>query len=1074
MEKPRDEIDLSRRNLYTFPTYLTKSAEVRKLKLEVNMLTSLPPEVSNMQYLEYVSCSNNQFEEFPFVVCRLANLKSLDFAGNKLKALPALLINLKRLEKLWLGWNNFQDFPLGFCVGELRELKELHLSHNSIARLPDNVSDLNKLEILDLSHNKISEIPSTIGGLTGLKTLDISHNELHEFPDAICDLVNLKTLKASSNRLTRLPMEFGKSLSGVQVLNLGGNPLECPPMDVCFQGIDAIREYQDAKLLGENPGNIEFIDDDDGRTKITGILKLKLSKRKPGRRRKRHHTPEDLPGDGFICARIDPDDNEMHVIHLSRDMLLEVSPGAVKEEVNITAEFVETPSCPLSLGDYEVLLTDFVELGPDGFSFEKPLVFVLERDGDIEDKTRDVVVRTTNKDGTWSDVKTWKENNVIKAEVAHFSGLVAVSKPRLHSVILTDIDSLSVSCMNDDVAVDVTTPKENKNIIHMLMALQTIDRDTLLRACELVGEYDDDFIAMGTTLKIQQDGDEFSKPISLKLPLPEFSEVNHVSVDQLRKRGILKIIRDYNDDNWRDVTDDVFHHMTSDRCLSFTEKKLHWPCCRYATVIAERGVNIEAIAQMATRMARKGWKIVNLVLLQNIKNPKSLYIDCVVKEKLDGLLKKLLNTGYEARGTLPYTRDIDLPEGETVVLEVGGENIRPLESRKYYLNFYSRRDNHLMLHVSLENDLTGSMNIGVPGEDFTGYVDFLKSTKGVTSKTQTNTTTHDNDRYDRLWFGIPKPEVTSPISTNPETSPKSVQGDKFTFNMDTEGVEIAIDILSSRLLQRDWRRLARRLGLSDADLNALEHNYPSDLREQIHQMFQVWRQREGDAATVHKLIGSLDELQIRNLCHAIKRCLGLVQENVGASLSSIQRSTTLPNLASTDNVGNSQPRTLNRRKYHVHRKSDPLDGRRSSVSMATRKTLPMAAVSVPMATTMEIQSQTWVHHQEHITVHSRVNIVQKEEEVKTTVYHYITKNTCHNPPQGVNIVQEEEEVETTSYITKNNICNPLQCYCCTGRGRSLLVTFRVGQLILVRIKSLMSSSHLEDYVAFAPTMTCLK
>ncbi|XP_070568283.1 p53-induced death domain-containing protein 1-like isoform X2 [Ptychodera flava] len=869
------EVDLSRRNLYTFPTYLTKGSGILRLKLQINMLKSLPPEMANMRELEEIFCSNNQFEEFPEVLCRLDNLASLDMAGNKLKNLPAEVANLKNLKKLWLGWNVFHEFPLKSCASELTALKELHLCNNSIVDVPENIFGLENLEIFDLSHNKVQELPEAIGDLINLKTLDISYNIIEALPYTVCDLVHLKTLKASSNQITRLPSEFGESLHQVKVLNLAGNPLANPPIDVCNKGIDAIRKYQEQRREStENNRKNDLADcvetdfgGDDRRTDRIQNPKTRPRKSSQEEQKTRHHS---VDGNGKVSARIDPNNYENHIIHVSSDIELKVSSDAVKEEVNVTAEFVENPAFPLLLGDHEFIVTDFLDLGPDGLTFKEPMLFNLKCHDDLDDKMREIVVRTTNDDGSWSDVKTWKEGCTIKAEVEHFSGLVAVSKPKQHSVILTDVNTLSVSCVKDDIAVDVQTPKENKNVIRMVMELQNVERDTLLRACELVGEYDDDFVAMGTILKIQQDAEKFGKPISLTLPLPELSEVNHVAVDQLRKRGILKVLRDHNDDNWNDVTDDVIHHMTPERCMSFTESNLPWPCCRYVTVFAERGVNIESIAQMATRMARKGWKIVNLVLLQNIKNPKSLYVDCVVKEKLNDLLARLLDTGYEARGTLPYTRDIDLPEGEKVVLEVGGENIQSMESKKTNLTFYSRRDNHVILHVSLGNEVC--TEIVNAGDDYTGFVDFMKFKPNTVHAPSENS--NDNDMaYDRLWFGIPKPEIQAPNSPKSDIASQDLnESQKFTYDITTEGVEIAIDILSSRLLQRDWRRLARKLGLSDVDIDSLEHNYQGDLREQIHQMFRQWRQKEGDHAAVKTLISALDELQIRNLCHAIKRC----------------------------------------------------------------------------------------------------------------------------------------------------------------------------------------------------------
>ena len=55
-------------------------------------------------------------------------------------------------------------------------------------------------------------------------------------------LTGLTRLHLFNNQLTSLPVEFG-NLTDLRQLNLSYNPLTTPPMEVCEEGITAIRAY---------------------------------------------------------------------------------------------------------------------------------------------------------------------------------------------------------------------------------------------------------------------------------------------------------------------------------------------------------------------------------------------------------------------------------------------------------------------------------------------------------------------------------------------------------------------------------------------------------------------------------------------------------------------------------------------------------------------------------------------------------------------------------------------------------------------------------------------------------------
>ena len=56
------------------------------------------------------------------------------------------------------------------------------------------------------------------------------------------------------------------------------------------------------------------------------------------------------------------------------------------------------------------------------------------------------------------------------------------------------------------------------------------------------------------------------------------------------------------------------------------------------------------------------------------------------------------------------------------------------------------------------------------------------------------------------------------------------------------------------LLGHSWKFLARELGFKDTDIAALQYDNPYNFKEQIHQMFNQWKRREGNGATKERLL----------------------------------------------------------------------------------------------------------------------------------------------------------------------------------------------------------------------------
>lgn len=141
----------------------------------------------------------------------------------RLKEIPDGIKNFESLEELNIEGNQLESFNNGIL--QLKKLKKLNLSRNSISQLPD-LSSLSNLEFLDSSSNRISEIPESIFSILKLKILDFGFNHnIKTISDKIHQLQDLQSLNLNANEIESLPINTSK-LTNLSSLNLAGNPLK--------------------------------------------------------------------------------------------------------------------------------------------------------------------------------------------------------------------------------------------------------------------------------------------------------------------------------------------------------------------------------------------------------------------------------------------------------------------------------------------------------------------------------------------------------------------------------------------------------------------------------------------------------------------------------------------------------------------------------------------------------------------------------------------------------------------------------------------------------------------------------
>ena len=215
--------------LTSLPPEIGNLENLLELGLNENQLTSLPPEIGNLSNLGCLGLSNNQLTTLPPEIGNLSILWWFDIVENQLTSLPPEIGNLSDLE--WIDLSGNQLISLPPEIGNLENLGCLGLWYNQLTSLPPEIGNLENLSDLWLDENQLISLPPEIGNLSNLDCLGLWNNQLTSLPPEIGNLSNLSCLWLDENQLTSLPPEIG-NLWNIEQLYFTQNQLASLPPEI--------------------------------------------------------------------------------------------------------------------------------------------------------------------------------------------------------------------------------------------------------------------------------------------------------------------------------------------------------------------------------------------------------------------------------------------------------------------------------------------------------------------------------------------------------------------------------------------------------------------------------------------------------------------------------------------------------------------------------------------------------------------------------------------------------------------------------------------------------------------------
>ncbi|XP_062272962.1 protein FADD [Scomber scombrus] len=114
----------------------------------------------------------------------------------------------------------------------------------------------------------------------------------------------------------------------------------------------------------------------------------------------------------------------------------------------------------------------------------------------------------------------------------------------------------------------------------------------------------------------------------------------------------------------------------------------------------------------------------------------------------------------------------------------------------------------------------------------------------------------DNTEFlSKLLLDIKREDLSEKLN-NFQSQPESEQPAK-----ERDELDIATQVIAEHL-GRNWRKLGRKLGLTDPKLESISKKYPTDLEETALELLKVWRKSRKAEAREEDLIKALRECQL--------------------------------------------------------------------------------------------------------------------------------------------------------------------------------------------------------------------
>nr|XP_006824144.1 PREDICTED: p53-induced protein with a death domain-like [Saccoglossus kowalevskii] len=818
------ELHVCGNNISSIAQDISKLTELHTLNVSDNNIKVLPSSVFHLRGLKDLRINNNKIMFLSSEISQLEQLERLDVHGNKLSGIPTCVFKLMTLRELDLGFNQLSFLPKD--SSQLHQLWRLNMSYNKLTEIPPCVFGLKTLKQLHLRGNDITTVPDTISQLKILETLDISSNQIHELPSGIGELGKLVRMYARSNAMTSISSNIGK-LQYLEVLNLSNNNLmKLPPT---FENLVALEKLDLSNnefhkvpeslknlskcevLVNENPISTDNNDDERENTETKTVICL---------REAQETRKYDLPGGFFLM--IPPDTIRKHI------------------DLTVTTTDVEVVR---GLNNYKWVESKVTIIKPTHVSLFKHVILGFNPSVDNV-AVREYVILYSDDGALWHETSTFKDVQPVGTEIRQFGFFVAVSRSIEERFQIDAGGGTVKSDVVDGVSLTVP-PGYTQTNIEVTLEVHTPNQALVDNVCKSDDSTEEPDISFGPVVFVstkQNSNTAVCGPISLTMTLPA----------EIQQDSTLKLIADKeNKGIWQDVTDETECINRTSTSISIQTNNL----VSHTSMRMRSGLekSAEDYCNQVVDKLQQGITLMNILLLQNVSDPKQLLVALVEKSMLQQRIEEFTNNGFGKLNGMHYSLDIQMKDSERVYIQLPDDCRRKtkIDNCPYYAS--------LNTHWTVEVEPIPEVFTWTAMGKYTRSVEFYKDTTPTAGQT-------GKEILAELQFVIQKPEGQI---VSKERIPKNVPVSK----EHTPEMKALISVVARELPADEWKFFARdRLAIMERDLESIVHDY-GRLMEQKYQMLLLWLENSEGHATVNILLEHLKHHKLKNVLFEVEKQL---------------------------------------------------------------------------------------------------------------------------------------------------------------------------------------------------------
>jgi len=254
------ELDVSFNNLTVIALELTDLSHLQRLNLSGNTdLVSVPVLPASLTALD-ISGTSVKIDGTDATICLPPGLSELGLASLRLSSVPMSALKLSNLRKLVLSNNNMAQMTPAETAA-FPNLEVLDLSGNPLTSVPTSIGSLSHMKELRLFQTKLTSLPAEVSQMSMLEIIDVHMTEIEEYNVDMSRMTKLREIIACDGRFKRIGREAAMSftfLQALETLDFARNAVEAMPRQIGYLRNIRKIDFQ-ANQLRVLPGELVFL-----------------------------------------------------------------------------------------------------------------------------------------------------------------------------------------------------------------------------------------------------------------------------------------------------------------------------------------------------------------------------------------------------------------------------------------------------------------------------------------------------------------------------------------------------------------------------------------------------------------------------------------------------------------------------------------------------------------------------------------------------------------------------------------------------------------------------------------------